>query len=84
MNENIMNEEMMETVVEEAVKGNNLETILKVGVGTAVVGAVGIIGYKKVVKPLVKKIKSKKSECEIEKGFNLDIEEEDVAVEETK
>ena len=77
MNETIMNEEVMETVVEEAVKGNTLGTVLKAGGATAAVVAVGYIGYKKVVKPLVKKVKSKKSEG-LNEEVELDFVEEDV------
>lgn len=83
MNETIMNEEMMETVVEETVKGDVLGTVLKAGGAAVLVGGVGFIAYKKVVKPLVKKIKSKKSECTIE-PVEMGFEEENVEVEETK
>lgn len=83
MNETIMNEEMMETVVEETVKGDVLGTVFKTGGAAVLVGGVGYIAYKKVVKPLVKKIKSKKSECEIE-PVEMDFDEENVEVEETK
>lgn len=69
-NTNIMTEEIMEAVVEEIVPARGMNPALKVGIiGVAATG-VAVVGYKKVVKPAVAKIKAKRAEKKAMKEAN--------------
>lgn len=65
MNENvIMNDEMMDNVADTAVEGATTNGAASVVMTTVKIGAVtlgGIVLYKKVIKPIINKVKAKKA-----------------------
>lgn len=65
MNKNvIMNEELMENVAENAVEEittSKSGRLVKTSVGLVLVGIGGVMLYKKVIKPIVAKVKAKKA-----------------------
>jgi len=59
-NENMMNEEVIE-MTEGIVKASGFGKFVKFGVGAVVVTGVSVVTYKYAVKPLMKKIKNRKT-----------------------
>jgi len=76
-NEIRVNDEVIEVTEEIATAGSRKGFKVAVGIGLAVLG--GVAAYKYVIKPIVAKIKAKKEQQKIDKGFdeieNAEIEE---------
>lgn len=73
-NDVMMNEEVIE-VTEELAEVESNKGLIALGVGAAVI--VGVIAYKKIVKPVVAKIKAKKADKEVAEIEDVEVVEVD-------